>query len=82
MKDIFDFSNFSVEEMLKQHVGKETTAVNYDNCSTEKPLTMAFVNVQDYNKTYEPDSALTFGTLFPELNKPFCRGNGEWGAYK
>lgn len=76
MKDIFDFSGFSIEQILSENT--KTKSV----CSDEMPLAIAFVAMQEYKKTYEPDSALTFGTLFPELNKPFCRGKGEWGVSK
>lgn len=81
MKDIFDFSGVSLEQMLS--VGSKTKATPVsDICDmADMPLAMAFVKMQTYKKTYEPDSALTFGTIFPELNKPFC-GCSKWGDRK
>lgn len=36
-------------------------------------VTMAYVPFQLSTKTYEPETALCRGTLFPELDKPFLR---------
>ena len=36
------------------------------------PLAMAYVRRQRLDKMYEPEMALIRGTLFPELDKPFC----------
>ena len=35
------------------------------------PLTMAYVPMQPYGTTYEPEMALMNGTLFPSIDKPF-----------
>ena len=40
------------------------------------PLAMAYVPMQQFEETYEPEQALDNGTLFPALNKPFL---GRWG---
>ena len=32
---------------------------------------MAYVPIQEWNKIYEPSEALSRGTQFPELDKPF-----------
>lgn len=49
-----------------------------DNCSNWE-IAMAYVPWQKMNQLYEPAQALRAGTLFPELEKPFCgsmrRGN-------
>lgn len=39
-------------------------------------LAMAYVPWQTFNKIYNLDESLMYGTVFPELNKPFggCRG--------
>ena len=39
-------------------------------------LTMAYVPFQLYGKTYDPEQALRNGTLFPDLDKPFCDWKG------
>ena len=41
------------------------------DCIDSLPLAMAYVPVQKWGKTYEPDVALARGTLFPDLDKPF-----------
>lgn len=35
-------------------------------------LAMAFVNVQRIGRVYSAEQALRRGTLYPELDKPFC----------
>lgn len=35
-------------------------------------LAMAYVKMQKFDKTFSPENALNKGTLFPELDKPFC----------
>lgn len=39
-------------------------------------LAMAYVPWQHFHKTYEVDKALEYGTIFPELNKPFYGRRG------
>ncbi len=42
-------------------------------------VAMAYVPWQKLQDVYEPEAALTFGTLFPELNKPFTVGGKRDG---
>lgn len=35
-------------------------------------LTMAFVDMQPIDSVYQPQTALMRGTLFPNIDKPFC----------
>ncbi|NBH13208.1 spore coat associated protein CotJA [Lachnospiraceae bacterium] len=42
-------------------------------------IAMAYVPWQFMSETYEPDKALQYGTIFPELNKPFY---GKGGCMK
>ena len=42
-------------------------------------VAMAYVPWQELQDVYEPEAALTFGTLFPELNKPFTAGGKRDG---
>jgi len=37
-------------------------------------LAMAYVPMQCWGQTYEPSTALQRGTIFPELDLPFCCG--------
>lgn len=39
-------------------------------------VAMAYVPWQFMSETYEPDKALQYGTIFPELNKPFLGKGG------
>lgn len=40
------------------------------------PVAMAYVPWQFFREVYEPDKALQYGTIFPELNKPFYGKGG------
>lgn len=39
-------------------------------------LAMAFVPIQKFSTVYEVHEALKYGTIFPELNKPFLGSKG------
>ncbi|MCC8152632.1 MAG: spore coat associated protein CotJA [Lachnospiraceae bacterium] len=41
------------------------------------PIAMAYVPWQHFARTYELDRALTVGTIFPELDKPFTGKGGN-----
>lgn len=43
------------------------------------PIAMAYVPWQRFGQTYDLSKALCAGTIFPELDKPFC---GKRGACK
>lgn len=46
-----------------------------DFCATplsQLPLVMAYVPMQRYTKVYDQEKGLCAGTIFPELDKPFC----------
>lgn len=40
-------------------------------------LTMAFVDMQPIETVYQPQTALMRGTLFPNIDKPFCPIGGH-----
>lgn len=40
------------------------------------PVAMAYVPRQKWHTVYELDKGLCAGTIFPELNKPFCGVRG------
>ena len=50
-----------------------------DRKSDRFPIAMAYVPWQHFTQVYEPDKALAYGTIFPELNKPFL---GKRGAMR
>ncbi len=39
--------------------------------TAEFPPAMAYVPWQHWNRLYDLEKALAYGTIFPELNKPF-----------
>ena len=41
------------------------------------PLAMAYVPWQRFGQTYDLSKALCVGTIFPELDKPFCGKRGK-----
>lgn len=43
---------------------------------SDMALAMAYVPWQHFDKVYEVDKALQYGTIFPELNKPFYGRRG------
>lgn len=44
------------------------------------PLAMAYVPMQKWKSTYEISEALSKGTIFPDLYKPFLGGNCNYDA--
>ena len=42
------------------------------------PLAMTYVPDQTFQKTFDPATGLSRGTIFPELCKPFCGKGGAW----
>ena len=40
------------------------------------PIAMAYVPWQRFDQTYDLPKALCVGTIFPELDKPFCGKRG------
>jgi len=47
---------------------------NRSKFPAETPVTMAYVPFQHIGKTYSPEDGLNYGTIFPDLNKPFLGG--------
>lgn len=51
---------------------KERNMEENDGCM--QALTLLFIENQEIEQVYEPDTAFTRGTAFPNLDKPFCPG--------
>ena len=49
------------------------------SAAEQLPVTMGYVPVQDWCNTYDTQTALCRGSLFPELYKPFAGSRG--GCY-
>lgn len=43
--------------------------------TTKTNLAALYINEQPYNSLYSLPEALTFGTIFPELNMPYSKIN-------
>lgn len=66
----------------KNHNHMSDRCLNNDFC-VQSPenmnngiLTMAFVDMQQIESVYQPQTALMRGTLFPNIDKPFCAIGG------
>ena len=46
------------------------------SCKDDMVLAMAYVKWQTWQKIYDAEKALHFGTIFQELNLPFCGVGG------
>ncbi len=44
----------------------------FSDFSGRFPLAMAYVRIHKLDQMFPPELALKRGTLFPELDKPFC----------
>ena len=47
-----------------------------NDCMRHMVLAMAYVPWQRFGQTYDLSKALCVGTIFPELDKPFCGKRG------
>ncbi|MBE6806448.1 MAG: spore coat associated protein CotJA [Ruminococcaceae bacterium] len=45
-------------------------------------LAIAYVRWQELTNVYEPEEALSRGTIFPELDKPFYGRRARYGMQK
>ena len=53
-------------ERIRNTVDEET--------GCKQALTLVFIENQQLEQVYEPDTAFVRGTAFPELDKPLCVG--------
>ena len=44
------------------------------NCGIAETLAMAYIKDQPFGEVYSMSEALCRGTLFPDLDKPYCAG--------
>ncbi len=81
MEDFFDFSMLSLKDGdCNSRINSRPITRMNDNadCINNLPLAMAYVPMQRFDKTYEPDAGLGAGTIFPDLNKPFYGCSKRW----
>ena len=76
-KDLEEFTNFL--EMRGQKREKTDTEPTVFQSNGGKSLAMVYPEKQCWRKIYDPEVALSCGTIFEELDFPFkhskCRGN-------
>ena len=53
-------------------IEKDLDSFSEMRISDSFPVAMAYVKWQELSEMYPPEDALHRGTLFPELDKPFC----------
>ena len=53
-------------------------AVYHHLKEADATLAMGYVPDQYWEHTFEPARGLKCGTIFPELQKPFCGRGGAW----
>lgn len=47
-----------------------------ENCLAGHSLAMVYAPCQSFDTVYSPEEGLCFGTVFPDLNKPFWGKRG------
>ena len=79
--DMFDDMN---GYMLRERESSLRSADNVQNNGSiprfpeNTPLGMAYVPFQQWSEVYNDEDAFESGTLFPDLNMPFCKGGGSF----
>ncbi len=62
-------------------IEKDLNGFGEQRISDDFPVAMAYVRWQKLERMYPPEEAFRRGTLFPELDKPFC-GRSVMGGKK
>ncbi|WP_069997647.1 spore coat associated protein CotJA [Cellulosilyticum sp. I15G10I2] len=73
--DMRDFNKLDVYNYEKVDLVM-SDSYKYDSLD-KMPLAMAYVPWQKWRNVYDLNMALEVGTIFPELNLPFCGRRGE-----
>ena len=69
------YSNRMSETVAAEMINNSGTSNGDVNTVSEStPLAMAYFAYQRFNDLYEPETALTEGTIFRKLDKPFEAG--------
>lgn len=66
-----NFNAAPIQRSVQQYTGDNT--INAE-CIDSLPLVMAYVPMQTFRDLYDPESGLTHGTIFRELDLPFHGG--------
>lgn len=77
MEAIYTMAQKHTEDMenmddIKNNQANQNNINNMDmNCPTDQSLAMAYVPMQKWIDTYDPETGFNRGTIFPGLDKPF-----------
>ena len=72
-----DDMNFISEQRVTEQKFREQK-FNAQKPDEHKELAQAYVPIQTMDRIFPPDKALTKGTVFPELYRPYHRCSGRW----
>lgn len=61
----------------RKHKNSRVNEIYHHMTMADAPLAMGYVPTQSWGRTYEACRGLQAGTIFPDLDKPFC---GKGGA--
>ena len=67
----YNNSNFMREQKPNNCIVEQRVMCNYQNNIDDMPIAMAYVPWQRWSNVYDLDKGFCYGTIFPELNKPF-----------
>lgn len=68
----------SISTSVPAGLGGKDCTPNPTPFPARTPVAMAYIPFQQFGQLYSPEQSLNYGTLFPDLNKPFLGG----GAFK
>ncbi|MFU0831907.1 MAG: hypothetical protein ACFWUC_03070 [Oscillospiraceae bacterium] len=64
-------------DVKSSYINGQGCTPNRSRFPAQTPVAMAYVPFQNMDTTYSPEEGLNYGTIFPELNKPFLGGGME-----
>jgi hypothetical protein len=59
------------------HLLERTTPTMITPLPAETPVAMAYVPYQQWDTMYTAEEGFPYGTIFPQLHKPFCVGGDD-----
>ena len=68
------YQNRMSETVAAEMINSGTSNGDVNTVSESTPLAMAYFAYQRFGDLYEPETALTEGTIFRKLDKPFEAG--------
>lgn len=74
---MMNFSKSSIQNYMPERRTNNDFCIPSPENMNNGILTMAFVDMQPIDIVYPPHTALNRGTLFPNIDKPFCAIGGR-----